>query len=95
MVRCLLPPPLSLSLPGPPLNLYLVPLGLDNMPQCLWIWEVERLRLRVLAQQSASIRVARWSPTRPGLLAFVCGGNNVYLWTERNGCECVEVPTGK
>lgn len=78
---------------------YFVLFSVDNQPQSLWIWDLEKLLLVALIIQLSPIRQAKWSPVAVSngaynsQLAFCCGGSNVYLWSEANGTECVEIPT--
>ncbi|KAI9094894.1 hypothetical protein DFS34DRAFT_627591 [Phlyctochytrium arcticum] len=66
----------------------------DNMPTCLWIWDMTELCQVALIHQSSPIRSVTWNPVIPGLLAFCTGNGFIYIWRggEVNGCELVEVP---
>ncbi|KAJ3057487.1 WD repeat-containing protein wrap73 [Rhizophlyctis rosea] len=64
----------------------------DNMPNCLWIWNLVELRQMVLISQLQPIKIVRWNPLRPDRLAFCCGNGYVYTWNEITGCQAVELP---
>ncbi|KND00317.1 uncharacterized protein SPPG_04641 [Spizellomyces punctatus DAOM BR117] len=66
----------------------------DNMPTCLWIWDLVELRQVALIQQTNPVKMVRWNPVIPDRLAFCCGNGVIYMWQggEVNGCESVEVP---
>ncbi|KAI9014635.1 hypothetical protein BC832DRAFT_589137 [Gaertneriomyces semiglobifer] len=66
----------------------------DNMPHCLWVWDIISLRQLALLQQAHPIRCVKWNPLQPHRLAFCCGNGRVYLWEggETNACEAIEVP---
>ncbi|KAJ3065863.1 WD repeat-containing protein wrap73, partial [Quaeritorhiza haematococci] len=51
----------------------------DNMPLCLWIWDLCNLKQIALIQQSPGniIRSVKWNPQRPDQLAFICGSSAV------------------
>ncbi|KAJ1558724.1 WD repeat-containing protein wrap73, partial [Nowakowskiella sp. JEL0078] len=65
----------------------------DNMPNCLWIWDILNLRQSCFIQQLLPIKVIEWNPIEPELLAFSCSNGSVYLWGgDDYGCEAFEIP---
>ncbi|XP_033103905.1 WD repeat-containing protein WRAP73-like [Anneissia japonica] len=63
----------------------------ENMPNALWIWDVQKLTQVVLMLQVNSIRCLQWDPHQPRL-AMSTGNNKMYMWSPA-GCVSVEVPT--
>ncbi|XP_030639387.1 WD repeat-containing protein WRAP73 [Chanos chanos] len=62
----------------------------DNMPQSVWIWDMQRLSLLAVLEQTAPVRCFMWDPCRPRLA--LCSANaKVYLWSPA-GCVSVKVP---
>ncbi|KAJ1913087.1 hypothetical protein IWQ60_009362 [Tieghemiomyces parasiticus] len=64
----------------------------DNMPNSLWIWDMKELRLYAHITLIDPVRIVRWNPSYPGLLAFSSGVNCIYLWRPERGCEFYELP---
>lgn len=62
----------------------------DNMPNDLWIWDMQKLKLFVVLEQAAPVRCFQWDPRRPRL-AICTGNSKVYLWSPA-GCVSVQVP---
>uniref|UniRef100_A0A9J7XTA8 WD repeat containing, antisense to TP73 n=1 Tax=Cyprinus carpio carpio TaxID=630221 RepID=A0A9J7XTA8_CYPCA len=62
----------------------------DNMPQNLWVWDMQRLSLLAVLEQTAPVRCFVWDPHRPRL-ALCTGNTKVYLWSPV-GCVSVNVP---
>ncbi|XP_015999879.2 WD repeat-containing protein WRAP73 isoform X2 [Rousettus aegyptiacus] len=62
----------------------------DNVPNAVWIWDVQKLRLFVVLEQLSPVRAFQWDPQRPRL-AICTGSSKVYLWS-RAGCVSVQVP---
>lgn len=62
----------------------------DNMPQSLWVWDMQRLSLLAVLEQTAPVRCFVWDPRRPRL-ALCTGNTKVYLWSPA-GCVSVNVP---
>lgn len=62
----------------------------DNMPQCLWIWEISRLSLSAMLCQMDAVKQAQWDPTR-NRVALCCKNSRIYMW-HPEGASCVEVP---
>ncbi|XP_072043725.1 WD repeat-containing protein WRAP73-like [Amphiura filiformis] len=72
-----------------PDNRYMVSKN-DNMPNALWIWDVQKLSQAVLLLQVGNIKSAQWDPHQPRL-AMCTSSNKLYLWSP-TGCVSVEVP---
>ncbi|XP_073417808.1 WD repeat-containing protein WRAP73 isoform X1 [Dendrobates tinctorius] len=62
----------------------------DNMPCCVWIWDVQKMRLSVVLEQTSPVRSFCWDPVQPRL-AICTGNSKVYLWSP-SGCVSVQVP---
>ncbi|XP_015738052.1 WD repeat-containing protein WRAP73 isoform X1 [Coturnix japonica] len=63
----------------------------DNIPNAVWIWDIQKLKLSVVLEQLCAIQSFQWDPRQPRLA--VCTGNSkVYLWSPA-GCVTVQVPT--
>ncbi|XP_068771845.1 WD repeat-containing protein WRAP73 isoform X2 [Struthio camelus] len=62
----------------------------DNIPNAVWIWDIQKLKLFVVLEQLCAIQSFQWDPRQPRLA--VCTGNSkVYLWSPA-GCVSVQVP---
>uniref|UniRef100_A0A663LW41 WD repeat containing, antisense to TP73 n=1 Tax=Athene cunicularia TaxID=194338 RepID=A0A663LW41_ATHCN len=62
----------------------------DNIPNAVWIWDVQKLKLFVVLEQLCAVQSFQWDPRQPRLA--VCTGNSkVYLWSPA-GCVSVQVP---
>lgn len=62
----------------------------DNVPNTVWVWDIQKLRLLVVLEQLAPVRSFLWDPQQPRL-AICTGGSKVYLWSPA-GCVSVQVP---
>ncbi|XP_040285909.1 WD repeat-containing protein WRAP73 [Bufo bufo] len=62
----------------------------DNMPCCVWIWDIQKMRLSVVLEQTSPVRSFHWDPVQPRL-AICTGNRKVYLWSP-TGCVSVQVP---
>ncbi|KAM5140389.1 WD repeat-containing protein WRAP73 [Mantella aurantiaca] len=62
----------------------------DNMPSCVWIWDIQKMRLAVVLEQTSAVRSFHWDPVQPRL-AICTGNSRVYLWSP-SGCVSVHVP---
>lgn len=73
------------------LTCYPSPLFLtDNIPNAVWIWDIQKLKLFVVLEQLCAVQSFQWDPRQPRLA--VCTGNSkVYLWSPA-GCVAVQVP---
>ncbi|KAJ8320300.1 hypothetical protein KUTeg_001887 [Tegillarca granosa] len=63
---------------------------IDNMPNTLWIWDIQRLTLCTVLIQGAAIKCIKWDPNRTRL-ALCTGTNKLYMWSPA-GCLSVQVP---
>ncbi|XP_043429551.1 WD repeat-containing protein WRAP73 isoform X1 [Prionailurus bengalensis] len=62
----------------------------DSVPDAVWIWDMQKLRLFVVLEQLSPVRSFQWDPQQPRL-AICTGGGKVYLWSPA-GCVSVQVP---
>uniref|UniRef100_A0A8C8YM67 WD repeat containing, antisense to TP73 n=1 Tax=Prolemur simus TaxID=1328070 RepID=A0A8C8YM67_PROSS len=62
----------------------------DNVPNAVWVWDMQKLRLFVVLEQLSPVRSFQWDPQQPRL-AICTGGSKVYLWSPA-GCASVQVP---
>uniref|UniRef100_A0A8C9M774 WD repeat containing, antisense to TP73 n=1 Tax=Panthera tigris altaica TaxID=74533 RepID=A0A8C9M774_PANTA len=62
----------------------------DSVPNAVWIWDIQKLRLFVVLEQLSPVRSFQWDPQQPRL-AICTGGGKVYLWSPA-GCVSVQVP---
>ncbi|KAK9764866.1 hypothetical protein K7432_007291 [Basidiobolus ranarum] len=67
----------------------------ESIPTCLWLIDIPNVRQICAIQQAFPIRAVQWNPINPDQVAFVCGGNHIYLWCEKTGCEPFEITTDK
>ncbi|XP_042687263.1 WD repeat-containing protein WRAP73 isoform X5 [Centrocercus urophasianus] len=63
----------------------------DNIPNAVWIWDIQKLKLFVVLEQLCAIQSFQWDPRQPRL-ALCTGNSKVYLWSPA-GCVSVQVPT--
>lgn len=61
----------------------------DNMPQSLWVWDMQKLCLLTVLEQTAPIRCFIWDPSSPRL-ALCTGNTKVYIWSP-TGCVSANV----
>jgi len=59
----------------------------DNMPHCLWIWDMSTLELSNLLVHFNPIKSVAWSPKSPHL-AFCTGTAQVFLWSREGASVC-------
>ncbi|XP_058575341.1 WD repeat-containing protein WRAP73 isoform X2 [Neofelis nebulosa] len=62
----------------------------DSVPNAVWIWDIQKLRLFAVLEQLCPVRSFQWDPQQPRL-AICTGGGKVYLWAPA-GCVSVQVP---
>ncbi|XP_051027280.1 WD repeat-containing protein WRAP73 isoform X2 [Acomys russatus] len=62
----------------------------DNVPNAVWVWDIEKLKLFVVLEHMCAVRSFQWDPQQPRL-AICTGGSKVYLWSPA-GCVSVQVP---
>ncbi|CEI95195.1 hypothetical protein RMCBS344292_09389 [Rhizopus microsporus] len=71
----------------------------DNIPTALWIWDVNRLICRYIVLFRNTIKQILWNPRENGILAIVCGDENIHFMklTAEEGIEFIPstVPTSK
>lgn len=63
----------------------------DSMPTVLWVWDMQRLCLLAMLEQTSAVRCFQWDPRRPRL-ALCTGNAKLYLWSPA-GCVSVQVPS--
>lgn len=62
----------------------------ENMATTLWIWDMSKLQLAAVLQQTSKVTDIAWDPKQSRLL--MCTGSSiVYLWSP-DGASCVHVP---
>ena len=59
----------------------------DNIPHCLWIWDMSSLELSNLLIHSNPIKSVAWSP-KSGHLAFCTGTAQIFLWSREGASVC-------
>lgn len=62
----------------------------DNIPNALWIWDIQKMKLFVVLEQLCAIQLFQWDP-RQSRLAICTANTRVYLWSPA-GCVSVQVP---
>uniref|UniRef100_A0A8C8MCE6 WD repeat containing, antisense to TP73 n=1 Tax=Oncorhynchus tshawytscha TaxID=74940 RepID=A0A8C8MCE6_ONCTS len=62
----------------------------DNMACVVWVWDMQRLGLLAVLEQTSAVRCFQWDPRRPRL-ALCTGNAKLYLWSPA-GCVSVQVP---
>lgn len=62
----------------------------DNVPNAVWVWDIQKLKLFVVLEHLSPVRSFQWDPQQPRL-AICTGGSKVYLWSPA-GCVSVQVP---
>ncbi|XP_055471068.1 WD repeat-containing protein WRAP73 isoform X2 [Psammomys obesus] len=62
----------------------------DNVPNAVWVWDIQTLKLFVVLEHMSPVRSFQWDPQQPRL-AICTGGSKVYLWSPA-GCVSVQVP---
>ncbi|XP_048096649.1 WD repeat-containing protein WRAP73 [Alosa alosa] len=62
----------------------------DNMPTCVWVWDMQRVGLQAVLEQASVVRCFVWDPRRPRL-AMCTANNKLYMWSPA-GCVSVRVP---
>lgn len=75
---------------GPALTSVLSLFLADNVPNAVWIWDIQKLKLFVVLEHMSPVRSFQWDPRQPRL-AICTGGSKVYLWSPA-GCVSVQVP---
>ncbi|XP_057682364.1 WD repeat-containing protein WRAP73 isoform X2 [Corythoichthys intestinalis] len=62
----------------------------DNMGSVIWVWDMQKMSLEAVLEQTSAVRCFQWDPRR-SRLAICTGNTKVYLWTPA-GCVSVQVP---
>lgn len=62
----------------------------DCMASVLWVWDMQRMSLAAVLEQTAPVRCFQWDPQHPRL-ALCTGNAKLYLWSPA-GCVSVQVP---
>ena len=55
----------------------------ESMPRCIWLWDVERVKLVAVIVQLENVLQARWQPNpelNKNVIAFCTGTPRVYFW---------------
>uniref|UniRef100_A0A8C9YDS7 WD repeat containing, antisense to TP73 n=1 Tax=Sander lucioperca TaxID=283035 RepID=A0A8C9YDS7_SANLU len=63
----------------------------DNMASVVWVWDMQKMSLLAVLEQTSAVRCFQWDPRRPRL-ALCTGNTKLYLWSPA-GCVSVQVPT--
>ncbi|CAB1430942.1 unnamed protein product [Pleuronectes platessa] len=63
----------------------------DNMASVVWVWDMQRMNLEAVLEQTSAVRCFQWDPRRPRL-ALCTANTKLYLWSP-SGCVSVQVPT--
>ncbi|KAG8002780.1 WD repeat-containing protein WRAP73 [Nibea albiflora] len=63
----------------------------DNMSSVVWVWDMQKMSLEAVLEQTSAVRCFQWDPRRPRL-ALCTGNTKLYLWSPA-GCVSVQVPT--
>nr|CAG8437462.1 5836_t:CDS:10 [Entrophospora candida] len=64
----------------------------DNMPKCLWVWDLSLMKPIAFIIQDSSIRQFFWHPSEPNKLVICCGNNYVYFWSG-NSTDIIGMPS--
>eukprot|EP00052_Salpingoeca_macrocollata_P032885 m.6740 g.6740 ORF g.6740 m.6740 type:complete len:436 (+) comp4375_c0_seq1:162-1469(+) len=62
----------------------------DNMPNCVWLWDISKLRLAILLHLKQPVRSFAWHPLK--CILAVCSGDNRLLFWSAAGCSSVHLP---
>uniref|UniRef100_A0A3P8WQY8 WD repeat containing, antisense to TP73 n=1 Tax=Cynoglossus semilaevis TaxID=244447 RepID=A0A3P8WQY8_CYNSE len=63
----------------------------DNAASVVWVWDMQKMSLVSVLEQTSSVRCFQWDPLRPRL-ALCTGNTKLYLWSP-SGCVSVPVAT--
>lgn len=61
------------------------------MATAVWVWDLQKMSLEAVLEQTSAVRCFQWDPKRPRL-ALCTGNGKLYLWSPA-GCASVQVPT--
>ncbi|KAL8198506.1 UNVERIFIED_CONTAM: WD repeat-containing protein wrap73 [Gekko kuhli] len=62
----------------------------DNIPNTVWIWDMQKMKLFVVLEQLCAVQLFQWDPCR-SRLAICTANSRVYLWSSA-GCVSVQIP---
>lgn len=62
----------------------------DNMPNVVWIWDIDKLEMANVLIQKHTVKHLAWSPSKP-VLALCTGSSQIYLWNV-DKCITQEIP---
>ncbi|XP_048374979.1 WD repeat-containing protein WRAP73 isoform X1 [Sphaerodactylus townsendi] len=62
----------------------------DNIPNAVWIWDMQQMKLFVVLEQLCTVQLFQWDPQQ-SRLAICTANSRVYLWSPA-GCVSVQVP---
>jgi len=62
----------------------------DSVPNCVWIWETAKTRLKAVLVQREPVRALKWDPAA-NRLAVCTGSSNVFLF-QPEGTSCIDIP---
>ncbi|KAM3872419.1 WD repeat-containing protein WRAP73 [Diretmus argenteus] len=62
----------------------------DSMASVVWVWDMQKMKLEAVLEQTSGVRCIQWDPRRPRL-ALCTGNARLYLWSPA-GCVSVQVP---
>ncbi|XP_029012458.1 WD repeat-containing protein WRAP73 [Betta splendens] len=63
----------------------------DNMASVVWVWDMQKMSLEAVLEQTSTVRCVQWDPRRPRL-ALCTANSKLYLWSPA-GCVSVQVPS--
>uniref|UniRef100_A0A7N6BZZ8 WD repeat containing, antisense to TP73 n=1 Tax=Anabas testudineus TaxID=64144 RepID=A0A7N6BZZ8_ANATE len=63
----------------------------DNMTSVVWVWDMQKMSLEAVLEQTSAARCFQWDPRRPRL-ALCTANTKLYLWSPA-GCVSVQVPS--
>lgn len=63
----------------------------DNMANVVWVWDMQKMNLEAVLEQTSAVRCFQWDPRRPRL-ALCTANTKLYLWSPA-GCVSVQVPS--
>ncbi|KAF3696719.1 WD repeat-containing protein WRAP73 [Channa argus] len=63
----------------------------DNMATAVWVWDMQKMSLEAVLEQTSAVRCFQWDPRHPRL-ALCTANTKLYLWSPA-GCVSVQVPS--
>lgn len=61
------------------------------MASVVWVWDMQKMSLEAVLEQTSTVRCFQWDPRRPRL-ALCTANTKLYLWSPA-GCVSVQVPS--